>query len=112
MIRCAAVLLLAALSCPAFADRISELNRTERCVYTAKLSVAGYFYYLRGTPRAEVKIQWHGDETQNEIDFVTRIIDIAYARAERLKRDRADEAVSEQHFGDEAYNACMEGREL
>jgi hypothetical protein len=45
MIRTAAALLLAALSCPTLADRITELNRTERCVYTAKLHVAGYYYY-------------------------------------------------------------------
>jgi hypothetical protein len=112
MIRTAFALLLAAVSCPTFADRITELNRTERCVYVAKLSVAGYFYYLRGTPRQEVKIHWHGDETQNEIDFVTRTIDVAYARAERLKRDRPGDAVSEQHFGDEAYTGCMAGGEL
>lgn len=57
MIRTAAALLLAALSCPTLADRITELNRTERCVYTAKLHVAGYFYYLRspGHPGSTVR---------------------------------------------------------
>ena len=112
MIRSGLALLLAAASSTALADRITELNWTERCVYTARLYVAGYYYYLRGTPRQEVKIHWHGNETQNEIDFVTRTIDAAYTRADTLKRDRPERVVSEQDFGDEAYTACMAGREL
>jgi len=61
----ALLFLLPALSC---ADRINRMTLTERCVYTARLSVAGYHYFLQGMSRSEVPIRWHGDETQNEVD--------------------------------------------
>ena len=112
MIRLAFALLVAAFATAAPADRITELGPPDRCMYTAKLYVAGYFYYLKGTARADVKIHWHGDETQNEIDFVNRTIDAAYQRADALKRDGKQPAVSEQQFGDDAYAACMTGRSL
>jgi hypothetical protein len=112
MIRIASAMLLAAFTTAASADRITELNRTELCVYTAKLHVAGYFYYLQGTARADVKIHWHSDETKNEIDFVTRTIDAAYLRADALKRAGPHPTVSEQQFGDDAYIACMTGQSL
>jgi hypothetical protein len=51
MTRSALAMLLAAFSTAASADRITEL-----CVYTAKLHVAGYFYYLQGAARADA---WH-----------------------------------------------------
>jgi hypothetical protein len=109
MVRIAFVLLLVLVAPAAFADRITELNRTELCTYTAKLSVAGYYYFLRGRPREEVTIHWHGDETQNEIDFVTRTIAAAYERADSLKRASPDRVMSEQDFGDQIYVACMNG---
>jgi hypothetical protein len=96
----------------AWADRISDMPRTERCVYKARLSVAGYHHYLQGRPREEVKIHWHGDETQHEIDFVTQTIDEAYARAAALHRETPDGRMSEAQFGDQIYEACMDGREL
>ena len=91
----------------AAADRITEMNGAELCAYKAKLSVAAYFYFLQGKQRAEVKLHGHGDETQNEIDFVGRTLDEAYATAEADKRDRPQQYVSEQAFGDRAYQACM-----
>jgi hypothetical protein len=97
-------LLLPALSC---ADRIDHMTLTERCVYTARLSVAGYHYFLRGMSRSEVPIRWHGDETQNEVDFVNQILDQAYAAAERDRRDQPNQPVSEQAFGERAYQSCM-----
>jgi hypothetical protein len=56
------------------ADRITQMNQSDLCTYTAKLQVAGYYYFEQGKPREEVKIVWHGDETQNEIDFVNRTL--------------------------------------
>jgi hypothetical protein len=104
-----AVVLLAAA--PAFADRITEMPRTERCVYKARLSVAGYYWHQQGRARPDVKIHWHGDETQNEIEFVNRTIDEAYSAAEAI-RDGSGEHVSEAAFGDRVYNACMAGTSL
>jgi len=112
MVRIATAALLCVLYCDSWADRITELDPTERCVYTAKLYVAGYYYYLQGKSRKEVKIHWHGDETQNEIDFVTRTLDAAYARVDLIKREHPDAFLSETAFGDQAYLACMSGTEL
>lgn len=94
------------------ADRISQMPRTELCVYKAKLSVAGYYYYLQGRARESVTIHWHGDETPGEIEFVTRTIDEAYARAEALRQVHPLRSVSEQEFGDQAYTACIKGESL
>jgi hypothetical protein len=102
-------LLLAALWSGAAADRISEMSRTERCVYTARLAVAGYHHYLQGRTRADLRIHWKGDETPNEIEFITRVIDEAYARAQADGQAVAEGQTSEQDFGDEAYAACMAG---
>jgi hypothetical protein len=105
--------LLVVLACPltAWGDRISEMPPTERCVYKARLAVAGYHHYLQGRERGAVQIHWHGDETQNEIDFVTRTLDEAYARAEVLERGAQDNRMSETQFGDQFYEACMSGSE-
>ena len=96
----------------ASADRISDMPRTERCVYKARLSVAGYYHYLQGRPREAVQIHWHGNETQNEIEFVTRTLDEAYARAAALREGAPESPVSEVQFGDQIYEACMAGRAL
>jgi hypothetical protein len=89
------------------ADRITEMNATERCVYKARLAVAGYHYFLQGKPRREIAIRWHGDETDNEIAFVTRTLDEAYSTAEADQRERPEKLLSDQAFGDRSYNACM-----
>ncbi|PWT70786.1 MAG: hypothetical protein C5B46_09215 [Proteobacteria bacterium] len=94
---------------PAGADRITELRGTELCVYKAQLSVAGFHYFRKGTPRAEVPIRWHGDETQYEIEFITRTLDEAYATAEEDRREHPDKPSSEQAFGDRIYNQCVAG---
>ena len=107
--RAALVLLLVLVAPMVCADRITELNRTELCTYTAKLSVAGYFYFLQGKPREDLRIHWHGDETQNEIDFVRRTIAAAYERADTLQRASPARVISEQDFGDQVYLACMTG---
>ena len=51
MLRVAIAAVLSMLSCAALADRITELQPTERCAYTPKLYVAGYYYYLQVSPR-------------------------------------------------------------
>ena len=112
MVRVATAAFLSLLSFGAWADRITQLEPAERCAYTAKLYVAGYYYYLQGKSRQEVKIHWHGDETQNEIDFVTRTLDAAFTRVEVLKRQHPDAFLSEAAFGDQAYLACMSGTDL
>jgi hypothetical protein len=96
---------------PAFADRITDMPRTERCVYKARLSVAGFYWHQQGRARQDIRIQWHGDETQNEIEFVNRTIDEAYAAAEGL-RNGSGTYVSESDFGDRVYTACMTGTNL
>jgi hypothetical protein len=99
------LLLLPALAC---ADRITEMSPAELCAYKAKLSVAAYYYFRQGKPRAEVTIHWHGDETENEIDFVSRVLDETYSTAEADQRDRPEQRFSEQAFGDRTYNTCIE----
>jgi hypothetical protein len=106
------IVLLLSLPGAALADRIGEMPRTELCVYKARLSVAGYYYFLQGRTREAVTIHWHGDETPAEVEFVTRTIDEVYARAEAHKRAQGKRPLSEQEFGDQAYAACITGESL
>jgi hypothetical protein len=110
MYRLAALLLL--LPALASADRLTKMTASELCVYKAKLAVAAYFYFLQGKPRGDVAILWHGDETENEIEFIGRTLDEAYARAETDKRDHPDGPVSEQAFGDRTFQACIAGERI
>lgn len=103
--------LLLALAAPAHADRISDLGKADLCVYTAKLEVAAHYYFEQGKPREEVVVKWHGDETQNEIDFINRTIDAAYAWLSSWK-ESSNEMLPAQSFGDMVYQACMEGKLL
>ncbi len=107
---CVAALALLAVCLPAAADRISRMNLTELCTYTARLKVIGYYYYQQGTRREQVKVHWKGDETRNEIEFVNRVLDEAYARLAAANADAT--RFSEQAFGDMVYNACMSGKDL
>jgi hypothetical protein len=82
------------------------MSHTELCVYKAKLLVAGYWYYREGRARKDVAIQWHGDETENEKEFVEHTIDEAYQTADADHRSTPNVYMSEQAFGDRAYDAC------
>ena len=95
----------------AVADRITQMNQSDLCIYTAKLQVAGYYYFEQGKPREEVKIVWHGDETQNEIEFVTRTLDDAYLWLTNARNNGAGH-LPVQTFGDLVYEACMNGKPL
>ena len=77
------------------ADRITQMTQSDLCIYTAKLQVAGYYYFEQGKPREEVKIVWHGDETQNEIDFVNRTLDDAYLWSACKAAAQHDQSVAE-----------------
>jgi hypothetical protein len=94
----------------AYADRITEMNPTELCTYTAQLQVAAYHFFEQGKPREAVDIKWHGDETRNEIDFVNRIVDEAYAWLDNWKGS-STEMLPAQSFGDMVYQACMKRAE-
>ena len=98
-------------SAGANADRISRLNQTELCTYTAQLQVAAYHFFEQGKPREEVSIKWHGDETQNEIDFVNRTVAEAYAWLTSWKAS-SNELLPAQSFGDMVYQACMTKKDL
>ena len=105
------MLLFLLLPHTARADRITQMNQSDLCIYTAKLQVAGYYYFEQGKPREEVKVVWHGDETQNEIDFVNRTLDDAYLWLTNA-RDNGAKLISVQTFGDLVYEACMNGKPL
>lgn len=102
------VLLLAQ---PAHADRISRMDKTERCVYVAKLEVAAYYFFEQGKPRENVVLHWHGDETENEIAFVNKTVDDAYAWLASWK-ESSNSMLSAQSFGDMIYQACMQENQL
>ena len=101
-------LLALALLLPAgaHADRISRMNPTELCTYTAQLKVAAYYFFEQGKARDEVQIRWHGDETQNEIDFVNATVAQAYEWLTRWKKT-SSEILPAHSFGDMVYQACM-----
>ena len=90
----------------AHADRITRMNQTELCTYTAQLEVAAYYYFEQGKPLAEVKMHWHGDETQNEIDFVSQTMADAYSWLAKWK-DNSTELIPITSFGDMVYQTCM-----
>ena len=106
------LLLIFSLTLPAtaLADRISEMNPAERCTYIAKLQVAGYCYFSQGCPRDQVKIHWHDDETQYEIDFVSEIFDQTCFWL--INAGVAESTLSAQAFGDLVYTSCISGRAL
>jgi len=52
-IKTAAAVALLAMAQVAHADRISRMDKTELCVYVAKLEVAAYYYFEQGRPRSE-----------------------------------------------------------
>jgi hypothetical protein len=110
MYRLAALLLL--LPTLGSADRLTKMTAPELCVYKAKLAVAVYSYFLQGKPRSEVPIHWHGDETENEIEFIGRTLDEVYATAEADKRDHPEGPLSEQAFGDRTFQACIAGEHI
>ena len=93
------------------ADRITQMNQPDLCIYIAKLQVAGYYYFDQGKTREEVKVAWHGDETQNEIDFVNRTLDDAYLWLTNAKNNGAV-LLPPQTFGDLVYEACINGKPL
>jgi hypothetical protein len=93
------------------ADRITQMNQSDLCIYTAKLQVAGYYYFAQGKPREEVKFVWHGDETQNEMDFVNKTLDDAYLWLNNTKNNGV-KLIPVQTFGDLVYEACMNGKPL
>lgn len=100
------------LACPfAHADRITQMNQTELCTYSAQLQVAAYYFFEQGKPREAVSIKWHGDETQNEIDFVNRTVADAYAWLTSWKGS-SNEMLPAQSFGDMVYQACMSKKDL
>ena len=104
-------LVYALLVCPAaHADRFTQMNQTELCTYTAQLQVVAYYFFEQGKPREEVSIKWHGDETQNEIDFVNRNVARAYAWLASWQ-DSSSALLPAQAFGDMVYQACMKKNE-
>ena len=103
------VLLL--LATGAHADRISRMEKIELCVYVSKLEVAAYYYFEQGRPREEVVIHWHGDETENEIAFINKTVDDAYAWL-AIWKGSSNSMLSAQSFGDMIYQACMQGKLL
>jgi len=94
------------ISAPPYADRITQMNQTDLCTYTTQLQVAAYYFFEQGKPREEVSIKWHGDETQNEIDFVSKTVAEAYAWLTSWKSS-SNEMLPAQSFGDMVYQACM-----
>ena len=105
------LLVYALLVCtPAHADRISQMNQIELCTYTAQLQVAAYHFFEQGKAREEVSIKWHGDETQNEIDFVNKTVADAYAWLTAWKGS-SNELLPAQSFGDMVYQACVKKNE-
>ena len=87
------------------------MTQSDLCIYTAKLQVAGYYYFEQGKPREQVKMVWHGDETQNEIEFVSRTLDDAYLWLSSARNSGA-ELLPVQTFGDLVDEACMNGKPL
>jgi hypothetical protein len=105
------VLCILLLPLTAGADRITQMSPVDLCTYSAKMQVAGYYYFEQGKSRDEVVVKWHGDETQNEIDFINRMLDEAYAWLTTARRSDS-KLIPVLTFGDMVYQACMNGKPL
>lgn len=104
----AAVLTL--LAGAAHADRITAMNRTDRCAYTTRLQVLAAYYFGKGTPRAEIRIHWRGDETPYEIDFINSALDVGYEYVRR-EHEAGRKDTPLELLGDRIYEACMSAEE-
>lgn len=106
------VAVLATLSSPVvLADRFTDMTPAERCAYTAKLEVLAAWHRARGTPRDQVKILWHGDETSNEVEFVNRLLDAGYALMDgEVAAGRADTPL--ELLGDRVFESCVNEQRL
>lgn len=90
----------------ALADRITEMTREERCVYVARLHAAAAHHHNQGRARDQVKIHWRGDETENEVRFVSGTIDRAYEVIDReLRQGRTQ--LPPEWIGDQGYASCL-----
>lgn len=93
----AAVLMSTAVVASA-ADRIQSMGHLEQCVYRARLAAAGS--YTRASKTAEtcegIKILWHGDETENEIEYVRRWTCVGF-----------ESGTNPVVAGDRVYAACV-----
>jgi len=90
----------------AHADRIARMSPAERCAYTAQLKVAAYQVFEQGKPREAVRVDWRGDETHSEIDFVTHALDQAYAWLASWQQS-SNEMLPLPSFRDMVFQACM-----
>ncbi len=105
------VVVLALPISDALADRITAMTREERCVYVARLHAAAAYHHSQGKARDQVTIHWHGDETENEVQFVNRTIDRAYELIGReAKAGRT--GIPAELIGDQGYAACLKESEL
>jgi hypothetical protein len=95
----------------AHADRITGMTREDRCIYVARLEMLAHQFFEQGKPRGDVVIRWHGDETENEIAFVNKTVDDAYAWLEAWKQS-SNEMLPAQSFGEMVLQACLEGKLL
>jgi hypothetical protein len=93
------------------ADRLTQMDQAELCTYSAQLQVAAYSFFEQGRPLEEVSIKWHGDETQNEIDFVNSTIAQAYTWLASWK-ESSNAMLPAQSFGDMVYQSCMRKKDL
>ena len=93
------------------ADRITSMTPEERCVYIARLEAVAAHYFSQGKARSEVQIHWHGDETANDIEFVSKVIDEGYRAMER-EAAAGRTGVPAEVIGDRAYTACRSERSL
>jgi hypothetical protein len=85
-------------STPAVADRITDMHKTEECVYRARLSSMASYLRIEKVAKTcdEMKIHWHGDETRFEIDYVK------YWSCVGFKMN-----VDPIKTGDTVYESCM-----
>jgi len=94
------ILLLALLIFPSrsYADRITEMNQYEECVYRARLAAGASYMRIAklADSCATLKILWHGDETQYEIDYVSEWMCVGF----EMNKDPIK-------TGDTVYFDCM-----
>lgn len=74
------------------------MEPTEQCIYRARLAAAGAFIRIqeKATACSNIPILWHGDETENEREYISRWLCAGFKSP-----------LNPVSTGDEIFKTCM-----
>jgi len=92
------LLAVAFVASTVYADRITQMLPMEECVYRARLASGASWMRIEKMADSctTLKILWHGDETENEIEYVKKWMCVGF----QMNKDPIK-------TGDTVYFDCM-----